>query len=90
VKRTAEDDGLLTASEIATGILGETARMSRIGRAEALRRAMPATMETEGKDYFARPMFSAPFAVVGEGGWRIATHARDHASERMPVPEHLR
>ncbi len=39
-----------------------------IGRAEALRRSMMATMETEGKDYFAHPMFWAPFVVVGEGG----------------------
>ncbi len=29
---------------------------------------MMATMETEGKDYFAHPMFSAPFVGVGEGG----------------------
>ncbi len=25
-----------------------------------------------------------------EGKWRIAAHAWDHASDRMPVPEHLR
>lgn len=28
--------------------------------------------------------------VKDEGKWRIAAHAWDHASEEMPVPEHLR
>ena len=28
--------------------------------------------------------------VKDEGGWRIAAHAWDQASEQMPVPEHLR
>ncbi len=28
--------------------------------------------------------------VKDEGEWRIAAHAWDHASEQMPVPEHLR
>ena len=28
--------------------------------------------------------------VKDEGRWRIAAHAWDHASEEMPVPEHLR
>ncbi len=28
--------------------------------------------------------------VKDEGKWRIAAHAWDHASETMPVPEHLR
>ena len=28
--------------------------------------------------------------VKDEGEWRIAAHAWDHASEKMPVPEHLR
>ncbi len=32
------------------------------------RRSMLAMMETEGKDYYAHPMFWAPFVVVGEGG----------------------
>ncbi len=27
--------------------------------------------------------------VKNEGEWRIAAHAWDHASEQMPVPEHL-
>jgi CHAT domain-containing protein len=29
---------------------------------------MLAMMETEGNEYFAHPMFWAPFVVVGEGG----------------------
>ncbi len=49
-------------------MLGQMADDSGIGRAEALRRSMLAMMETEGKDYFAHPMFWAPFVVVGEGG----------------------
>ncbi len=28
--------------------------------------------------------------VKDEGEWRISAHAWDHASEQMPVPEHLR
>ncbi len=28
--------------------------------------------------------------VKDEGKWRIAAHAWDHASEEMPLPEHLR
>ena len=28
--------------------------------------------------------------VKDDGKWRIAAHAWDHASEQMPVPEHLR
>jgi CHAT domain-containing protein len=39
----------------------------KIGRAEALRRAM-LSMITSGKDYEAHPAFWAPFVLVGEGG----------------------
>ena len=56
------------AVAITTGMLGEMASDSGIGRAEALRRSMLAMMKTEGKDHFAHPMFWAPFVVVGEGG----------------------
>ena len=49
-------------------MLGEMADNPDIGRAEALRRSMLAMMQTDGKDYFAHPMFWAPFVVVGEGG----------------------
>ena len=56
------------AVAITTGMLDEMASDSGIGRAEALRRSMLAMMATEGKDYFAHPMFWAPFVVVGEGG----------------------
>ena len=56
------------AVAITTGMLDEMAKEPDIGRAEALRRSMLAMMETEGRDYFAHPMFWAPFVVVGEGG----------------------
>ncbi len=56
------------AVAITSGMLGEMAREPVIGRAEALRSSMLAMLETEGKDYFAHPMFWAPFVVVGEGG----------------------
>ena len=42
------------------------------GRAEALRRSMVAMIDGAGKggepDYFAHPLFWAPFVLVGEGG----------------------
>ena len=56
------------AVAITTGMLGQMADDSGIGRAEALRRSMLAIMETEANDYFAHPIFWAPFVVVGEGG----------------------
>ena len=56
------------AVAITTGMLDAMANDTSIGRAEALRRSMLAMMDTEGKDYFAHPMFWAPFVVVGEGG----------------------
>ena len=56
------------AVAITTGMLGEMTAAPEIGRAEALRRSMLAMMETEGNEYFAHPMFWAPFVVVGEGG----------------------
>ena len=56
------------AVAITTGMLGEMANDTNIGRAEALRLSMLAMMETDGKDYFAHPMFWAPFVVVGAGG----------------------
>ncbi len=56
------------AVALTTGMLGEMAADPAIGRAEALRRSMLAMMANEDKDYFAHPMFWAPFVVVGEGG----------------------
>ena len=49
-------------------MLKEMAGNPEIGRAEAHRRSMLAMLESEEKDYFAHPMFWAPFVVVGEGG----------------------
>ena len=40
------------------------------------RRSMLAMMETEGKDYYAHPMFWAPFVVVGEGGVPVYSPSR--------------
>ena len=56
------------AVAITTGMLGAMAKQPDIGRAEALRRSMLALMANKEKDYFAHPMFWAPFVVVGEGG----------------------
>ena len=56
------------AVAITTGMLGEMASDSNVGRAEALRRSMLAMLANEKNDYFAHPMFWAPFVVVGEGG----------------------
>ncbi len=48
--------------------MAELAQEPDIGRAEALRRSMLGMPADEEKDNFARPMFWAPFVVVGEGG----------------------
>ena len=56
------------AVALTTGMLKEMAGNPDIGRAEAHRRSMLAMMANEEKDYFAHPMFWAPFVVVGEGG----------------------
>ena len=55
------------AVEITTRMLAEAVKPG-IGRAEAHRRAVLATMNDERKPYYAHPMFWAPFVVVGEGG----------------------
>ena len=56
------------AVALTTTMLKEMADNPEIGRAEAHRRSMLAMMANEEKDYFAHPMFWAPFVVVGEGG----------------------
>jgi len=55
------------AVALTTGMLDELAKQPEIGRAEALRRSMLSLMANEEKDYFAHPMFWAPFIIVGEG-----------------------
>jgi CHAT domain-containing protein len=53
--------------KLITGAVGETARDARIGRAEALRRAMLALID-KGNTKETHPAYWAPFVVVGEGG----------------------
>ena len=52
--------------KLVSAAVGATARDGTIGRAEALRRAMIAMIDT-GKSYEAHPTYWAPFVVVGEG-----------------------
>jgi CHAT domain-containing protein/tetratricopeptide (TPR) repeat protein len=53
--------------KLITKAVGELKANPTIGRAEALRRAMLAMIDT-GKTYEAHPAFWAPFVIVGEGG----------------------
>jgi CHAT domain-containing protein len=50
------------------GAIQEFSADPKIGRAEALRRAMVRLMNGQSKPDFAHPVFWAPFALVGEGG----------------------
>ena len=52
-----------------TGTVGEIARDAKVGRAEALRRAMLALIDN-GAQHEAHPSYWAPFVVVGEGAAR--------------------
>jgi tetratricopeptide (TPR) repeat protein/CHAT domain-containing protein len=53
--------------KLITKAIAELKSDPKIGRAEALRRAM-LSLITTGKDYEAHPGFWAPFVLVGEGG----------------------
>jgi CHAT domain-containing protein len=53
--------------KLITGAMRETARDSKVGRAEALRRSMLALID-KGNAREAHPANWAPFVVVGEGG----------------------
>jgi CHAT domain-containing protein/tetratricopeptide (TPR) repeat protein len=55
------------AVKLITSAVGEIARDPKLGRAEALRRAMLATID-KGALHEARPAYWAPFVLVGEGG----------------------
>ena len=59
------------AVKLITGAVGETARSASVGRAEALRRAMLALIDSGNADQ-AHPAYWAPFAVVGEGGAAVS------------------
>ena len=58
------------AFELITGAFHTLETTPRIGRAEALRRSMTAMIDKAGMqsntDYYAHPMFWAPFSVVGD------------------------
>ena len=54
------------AVKLITASVGETARDRRVGRSEALRRAMLAIIDNGAKDE-KHPSYWAPFVVVGEG-----------------------
>jgi tetratricopeptide (TPR) repeat protein/CHAT domain-containing protein len=55
------------AVKLITSAVGEIARDPRLGRAEALRRAMLAMID-KGAPHESRPAYWAPFVLVGEGG----------------------
>jgi CHAT domain-containing protein len=52
--------------KLITSAVGEMAADKSVGRAEALRRAMLAMIDT-GEPREAHPTYWAPFVVVGEG-----------------------
>ncbi len=52
--------------KLITSAVGAITRDKTVGRAEALRRAMLAMIDS-GKPHEAHPAFWAPFVVVGEG-----------------------
>ncbi len=52
--------------KLITGAVSEIALDKRVGRAEALRRAMLAMIDG-GKPEEAHPAYWAPFVLVGEG-----------------------
>jgi CHAT domain-containing protein len=53
--------------KLISGAVGAIARETKLGRAEALRRAMIAMID-KGQAHESHPTFWAPFVVVGEGG----------------------
>jgi len=53
---------------LTTDMLTQTSHDPSLRRAEALQRAMLAMIaDTDAPDYYAHPMFWAPFMLVGEG-----------------------
>ena len=65
------------AAVLTTRSFAEMAKDPRIGRAEALRRAMLALMSDQQRPWASHPSVWAPFVVIGEGGapTNIATAA---------------
>jgi CHAT domain-containing protein/tetratricopeptide (TPR) repeat protein len=56
------------AARLTTTAFDALEREPKIGRAEAVRRAMKALIESADAPYMAHPLFWAPFSLVGEGG----------------------
>jgi len=56
------------AVRLVTGAFDELAREPNIGRAEALRRAQIAMLDSSNPPEVAHPLFWAPFVLAGEGG----------------------
>jgi CHAT domain-containing protein len=67
VSHWAVDSGATV--KLITAAVGAMTRDARLGRAEALRRAMLAMID-KGKPHEAHPAYWAPFVVVGEGAAR--------------------
>jgi CHAT domain-containing protein/tetratricopeptide (TPR) repeat protein len=65
VSHWAVDSGATV--KLITSTAGQTARDPKLGRAEALRRAMLSLID-HGKPREAHPSYWAPFVLVGEGG----------------------
>jgi CHAT domain-containing protein len=63
-----------TTVKLVTHTMGTLAREPALGRAEALRRAMVAMIDT-GEPREAHPAYWAPFVVVGEGAGETASSA---------------
>ncbi|MEJ2118023.1 MAG: CHAT domain-containing protein [Alphaproteobacteria bacterium] len=54
--------------KLITGAMREMARDAKVGRAEALRRAMLSLIQADGHTW--HPSYWAPFVLVGEGAGR--------------------
>jgi CHAT domain-containing protein len=79
------------AVKLTTRTFAELAADPKVGRAEALRRAMQALMADASRPINAHPAVWAPFMVVGEGGvegrgWLSPTLAQDFAG---PLAAHI-
>jgi CHAT domain-containing protein len=62
-----------STAKLITHAVGAITRDKKLGRAEALRRAM-LVMIDNGKPHEAHPAYWAPFVVVGEGAAAAAGH----------------
>ncbi|TDQ81341.1 CHAT domain-containing protein [Dongia mobilis] len=58
----------VAAVQLTTGVFDARSKDPHISRAAALRQSMLAMLAEDQPDYFAHPIFWAPFQLVGEGG----------------------